>query len=174
MKKLRNFSQNDSGLAAIEFALMFPVIMAMYLGAIVVYDFLEHKRDTSHSANTIVDLVARQSNVTNKSLDEMMSIAKAFSRTKPKTLKVRVANIEYRNGANRVVWSRGSNWRKLEDADLANMNVPVLAEYDSIIVVQVKTKASPLLKIGDFKKAKLTHTAYRRPLYVEFINKGRN
>lgn len=72
---LRRFHRANSGVAALEFALILPVMLVLYLGGIEVTDGLVLKRKVSHTASAIGDLVAQDTAIANAA--EMQDIFSA-------------------------------------------------------------------------------------------------
>ncbi|MBB3932653.1 Flp pilus assembly protein TadG [Kaistia hirudinis] len=73
--RLRSFRADSSGIAALEFALILPVMLVLYLGGIEVTDGLMLKRKVSHTASAIADLVAQDTAIA--STAEMQDIFNA-------------------------------------------------------------------------------------------------
>lgn len=59
MTRLRAFGRAAEGLAAVEFALLLPVLLLLYAGCIELTTALALDRKTSRAASTLVDLLAQ-------------------------------------------------------------------------------------------------------------------
>ena len=60
---LRRFAQSRSGLAAVEFALIGPVMVFMFLAVVEGSEALSVSRNVTIAANTLADLVAQESEI---------------------------------------------------------------------------------------------------------------
>lgn len=77
LASVRRFARAKSGMAALEFALILPVMLVLYVGGVEVTDGLSAKRKVSHAASAISDLVAQDTAVANTA--EMQDIFEAGS-----------------------------------------------------------------------------------------------
>lgn len=66
-EKLRQFARREEGMAAIEMALIFPVMVVLYFGLVDVTNLLSANRRVTIAASTIADLVTQEPGTTNKS-----------------------------------------------------------------------------------------------------------
>jgi Flp pilus assembly protein TadG len=73
----RRLASATSGVAALEFALILPVMLVLYVGGVEVTDGLAAKRKVSHAASAISDLVAQDTAIANTA--EMQDIFEAGS-----------------------------------------------------------------------------------------------
>jgi Flp pilus assembly protein TadG len=83
------FPRAKSGVAALEFALILPLMLSIYLGSVEVTDGLSVKRKLSHAASAISDLVAQDTAIANTAemqdiFDAGTAILSPFSATSMK------------------------------------------------------------------------------------------
>jgi Flp pilus assembly protein TadG len=106
---LRRFARRESGLAAIEFAFVAPVMLLSLLGAVEVSNAMLADRKATQVASTLADLVSQDTNITNT---EMASIFDAGSAVlfpvAPGDVGMRVSSIvSDAQGRTTVAWSSG-------------------------------------------------------------------
>jgi Flp pilus assembly protein TadG len=77
LKRLRALSKSSDGLAAVEFALIAPVLGTMLLGTIELCNALECHQKVTMVASTAADLVAQASKVSASDMDDIFSAAAA-------------------------------------------------------------------------------------------------
>jgi Flp pilus assembly protein TadG len=104
---LRRFSRDERGVGAIEFAILFPVLLMLYLGAFELTVGLSASKRASRSAGSIADIISQQSSVTKSILATMPSVAGAIFApysTAGLTLKITGITIDA-SGKATVTWS---------------------------------------------------------------------
>ena len=98
------------GVAALEFALLVPILCLLYVGMAEVTQGAMAERRTAHTASTIGDLVAQSSSVTQAGVTQVFSIGAAIVYPYPTdSLKMRITSVVAdAQGKTTVVWSQGS------------------------------------------------------------------
>ncbi|MEJ0062819.1 MAG: TadE/TadG family type IV pilus assembly protein [Alphaproteobacteria bacterium] len=64
MKRLSSFMQNQNGNAAVEFALVFPIMIILFMGLFEVTYYLNVSLKLSNAAQSIANMAAQQTQVT--------------------------------------------------------------------------------------------------------------
>lgn len=104
---LQRLAQDKSGIGAIEFAILVPVLLLLYLGALQTTLALSAAQRATRAAGTVADLVTQQASVNKATLAGMPSVANAifvpFTIT-GMTLKITGITIDASNKAT-VTWS---------------------------------------------------------------------
>ncbi|MDE1990936.1 MAG: pilus assembly protein [Rhizobiaceae bacterium] len=106
-RSLRRFGRDESGIGAIEFAILFPVLLMLYLGAFEITVGLSVEKRVSRAAGSIADILTQQSSVTKSVLATMPSVASAILApyaTTGMTLKITGVSIDSSSNAT-VAWS---------------------------------------------------------------------
>lgn len=106
-EKLLRLGRDRSGVGAIEFAILFPVLVMLYIGAFEITIGLSVSKRTSRAAGSIADLITQQKNVTRSSLSDISSLAGAiFAPFDSTGMQIKVTGITIDAGANaKVLWS---------------------------------------------------------------------
>jgi len=181
--RLRAFGRAREGVAAIEFALILPVMLLIYLGMVVLTTGIAIDRKVSTMAYTLADLTARAQAVTNNDRDLMFSAARAILAPYATTNVTLVLSSVYfdNNGRATVSWSDANK----AGAALTRGSTYVLPDYatslampnSSLIIGQVTypyaegwvgVLTSLGFSIGGFQNGVLTmrETSYMRPRLV--------
>jgi Flp pilus assembly protein TadG len=110
---LRRFAADQSGVSAVEFAILLPLMLTMYLGGVEVSQAVSADRKATLVAHTVGDLVAQQSNVTSAYVTTVLvnasaAVAYPFS---PSNLKTTVTSVCINSAGTvaTVAWSRTQN-----------------------------------------------------------------
>lgn len=139
------FVRHKSGLAAVEFALILPIMVLLFFGMLEASDLLTVNRRLSNAANSLVDLATHEPTITHAELDDLMvGTIRILEPTDTSTVEMRVISIT--KGADVasqpvVHWSRdeqgeapyapGATYAGLED------NLTLNAD-SSLIVVEIE------------------------------------
>ncbi|OWV68800.1 hypothetical protein ATY77_22935 [Rhizobium sp. R634] len=103
----RRLARERKGAGAIEFAILFPVLIMLYIGAFEITIGLSVSKRVTRAAGTIADIVTQQQSVTKSTLAQMPSVATAmFVPYNTTSLKLKITGITIDAGANaKVLWS---------------------------------------------------------------------
>jgi len=72
---LGRFSRDEEGVSAVEFALLLPLMVTLYLGTAEVSQAISAGRKATMTARTVADLVSQETNVTNAEMTDIMNAA---------------------------------------------------------------------------------------------------
>jgi hypothetical protein len=75
---IRGLRYNERGISAVEFALISPLLIMLYLGAIELNFLMEADRRVTQTSASLGDLTARLSTVTDSDMAEMFAAAKVL------------------------------------------------------------------------------------------------
>src|ERR1700760_2943232 len=76
-RKFRALASDQRALSAVEFALILPLMVTLYLGSVEVSQGIGAKRKVTMTARTIADLVSQPTNVTNADMTNSLNAAAA-------------------------------------------------------------------------------------------------
>lgn len=104
------FCTDRRGVAAIEFAFLAPVLLAMYFVTMEVSQGIETNKKVSRISSMVADLVTQQSNVSDTSLQAIMDIGAStlqpYNRSVPKITITEISISNETVPKATVVWSR--------------------------------------------------------------------
>ncbi|MEM1284388.1 MAG: TadE/TadG family type IV pilus assembly protein [Pseudomonadota bacterium] len=123
-RRIAGFRKSRRGVAATEFALLAPFMIALWLGSSELTQGVAAERKVSLAASTLADLVTQQTNVTPTEMNEIMNATVAIMTPfSTANLAIEIAGVEIdEDGATNVVWS---------DARGAGSSAPTVGEgYD--------------------------------------------
>lgn len=72
MNRIRQFAAASQGLAVVEFALILPVLMMLFYGAVETTRFILVTQKAEKLAHTVADVTAQSTQVTTANLDQLM------------------------------------------------------------------------------------------------------
>lgn len=103
---LKRFLVGRSGVAAIEFVVVAPVLLFLYLGGSELTIALNTSRRVEHVASTVNDLVTQSTSLTSNDLKGIYQVAASLLAGSTDGLKIRVTAVSIAsNGSGKVTWS---------------------------------------------------------------------
>jgi Flp pilus assembly protein TadG len=155
--KLRSFRLAETGAAAVEFALILPVMLLLYVGANEASMLISMDRKVQLISGAVGDLVARtDADISSGELQNYVDIAGGIISPYVVDGMVQiVSQVKVENGKGKVVWSRGFDDQEpdpmLKRADGAEYVLPKavtdIAEGDHVIVAETRLPYTPLYGI---------------------------
>jgi Flp pilus assembly protein TadG len=142
------FWRDRRGVSAIEFAIIAPVMIAMYFGVGELSGGMMSERRASDVASTIGDLVAQCGRVNDTDLTDIWGAATTIMRPfTTSTLKMRITSIVGdSSGTPQVVWSKVSNWTAVSSpSQVALPTGMITTSGESVVVAEAQyTYNSPV------------------------------
>jgi Flp pilus assembly protein TadG len=175
---VRRFVRNASGVAAVEFGFIAPILLVMLLGAVEVTRAISIDRRFAVVTSTVADLVTRETQLTAADVNAMYQVAaqimRPFEVTPLKLSIVPVMRINgndrvYPSAANRPGYNGGGVHAKCASYSLSTS---MLAANESVIVVEGEYRFTPLFA-GFFVSAmNWTEKAFSKPRKSSSVNFG--
>lgn len=136
---LRRFRRADQGVSAVEFALIAPAMIALYLGAVEISLALQIDRKATSAASALADLVAQDDVVTDDEIASIMvaggAIIAPFD-TGP--LQIRITSIyQDMDDTVEVQWSDAQGMAPHSPGGSISVPAGVLDTNRSVIMVEV-------------------------------------
>lgn len=172
---LARFFRERRGTAATEFALVFPVMVMAYFGAVSSFEGFRARQAVTKASTTVVDLITRSQAMTEDRRDSLYEVADSLVGTKadmsPTVTFTSVSNpISDPDEDARVIdWSYSNDSQTLieEEEDLAALALPEIPKGNSVIIARVYIEHTPRFKLGGiFSKQNMVQITYRRPRFV--------
>lgn len=176
--KPKSFHRDSSGIAAVEFALVFPFLVLVLINVVSFFDGFRGDKTISKTTGVTVDLVTRDKGpIDDDKFAELVAVATALSGKYAINAEFTVVVASIRNVFDvdendelELVWSRSNvDDAVLEQEDLDELDLPVISEGDSVIYAHVQAQYKPMLVnelIGTFT---LSDNQVRRPRFVSEI-----
>jgi Flp pilus assembly protein TadG len=162
---LARFLSAKDGMAAVEFAMLAPVLVAMFLGSIELTDALACKQKVTGMAATAADLVAQETSVSSSDISNVFSAINSIVYPYPVSgLKIVITSLTYVSATTgKVAWSDAQN--ATARSVNATVTVPsgVITSGGSVILVEVTYPYSSTLAKYLSSTTNMTSTFYARP-----------
>jgi Flp pilus assembly protein TadG len=178
----RNLRYDQSGIAAVEFALILPIMLLLFLGSFETTNLVLAYMKLEASAETAADLVAQtRVNTVLQSTDftNITNAAKQVLSPLPTSgvlLKIAFASVTYNTGSAVIDWHTEVNSATPittanipNNASLANLGNQASGSTDSVIIVMLTySYSSPYTYILSSSYT-LTESAFNRPRYMNCV-----
>lgn len=130
------FWRDQSGVSAVEFALLAPVMITLYFGSAEFCQGYMAQRRMDHATSQIADIVSQDDVVTLDELDDTFALARLIMSPFPTApLKIRVSGVTRdSNGVAKVDWSRGSGRSALGTGAVVTVPAGIIANGESVIL----------------------------------------
>lgn len=144
---LGRLARQDKGMAAVEFSLILPILVMLWIGGVEVTQALSVDRRLNNLASSIGDLVARSKTVTYADIDTIFDVAPGAMFPYSTTgLQMRVTAVKVDSaGTATVAWSRAEGTSAYSANQAMNGLVPATLRVPDteIIMSEVYTTYTP-------------------------------
>lgn len=151
MRGPASFVRDRRGVAAVEFALIAPLMIALYFGLAELTMGLMAERRASHLASTLADLVAQDAQTDRATLDQVLSAGAPIMEPFPATsseLKIVISSVVAdEDGDVSVAWSRATSGAtaRTKGASVDGLPEDLLANNEGLIMAEVEYKHTPVI-----------------------------
>ncbi len=168
LRNLSRFVRDVRGMAAVEFAIILPMMLTIFFGTIEVSNGVTVDRKLTLAARTLSDLISQGTKATDLDLDNAFMMGTAILTPYSATpLKQRISAIDIDdNGVATVAWTQGSNatgMTSLSKGDVVSIPEALRVNNTQLIMGEVVYTYRPA--VGYFMKdgIVLSDTTYTRP-----------
>ena len=178
----RNLRYDPSGIAAVEFALILPIMLLLFLGSFETTNLVLAYMKLEASAETAADLVAQtRVNTVLQSTDftNITNAAKQVLSPLPTSgvlLKIAFASVTYNTGSAVIDWHTEVNSATPittanipNNVSLANLGNQASGSTDSVIIVTLTYSYSSPSTYMLSSSYTLTESAFNRPRYMNCV-----
>jgi Flp pilus assembly protein TadG len=157
----RRFLLSVSGVSAIEFAIILPVMVTMFLGMAEVSNYIEISRRTASLASTAADLVAQEASVDTADINDVFATMPAAS------IRIAITSVvaDADGVTNRVAWSDARNTTpRTVGSVVSSAEFPsgMLLAFQGAIMVEVEYPFTPMFS-GIIPSSTLRSVFYLKP-----------
>lgn len=173
--------RDERGSFSVEAILMFPLLVWAFMAMYVFYEGLRESNINLKATYTIGDLLSRETDVINQNyLNGMNGVYAWLSRSAmPVSMRVTVVRYDATNDTHVMVWSRGVDEPDLTQEEVTNRvanHIPIMADADTVIVVETWTTYDPVMDIGlsdtDIYNLVVTAPRFSKQLLFEGVGDG--
>lgn len=162
----RRLSTDDRGVSAVEFAMILPVMLLLYLGGVEVSQAVSADRKVNLVTRTVADLTSRYSQVSDADVTNILNAGAAIIEPfSPAPLKITVTCITIdSSGKATVSWSKTIGGSSTHTAgDVVTLQSPLNTANTSLIWSEVEYGYKPAIGYVITGTLSLTNQIYMRP-----------
>lgn len=167
-QRLSQFNAAREGVAAVEFAVILPVMLAMYLGMVEVTAGVTTNRKVTLLARTLADLTAQAAKLTNGERDNIFAAANYVMQPAPSTgVKMLIVSL-YIDKDKKVKVCWGEQKGGITIPGTVTLDDGLKIADTSLIMSKVEMPYTPAAKLLNASYT-LTETSYMRPRLVSQV-----
>jgi Flp pilus assembly protein TadG len=164
LKRVRTFLRNRRGLAAVEFALVAPVMIIMFYGTVELSSAIDCNSRVARVASTVADLVAQSTTVASSDTSNIFAAGGAILFPYPSgAAQIKVSSI-VDDGAGHlsIAWSDALNTSPRTSVP-ANLPSGIIPSGGSVIYAEVQYTFTPAVSYVLGGSVSLTSNFYSKP-----------
>lgn len=161
----RRFVRDCTGIAAVEFAILLPVMLLLYIGGTEVSEGFAVKNKAASVSSSLGDLVTRTKAISTAQMQDILDAAEAVvAPYDVDKLKIKVSSVWIDDkSVAKVVWSAARNDTPLAAEAVISLPAGVSYPKTYVIVTEVHYTYKPVLGYAISGEFDLDATAYTKP-----------
>ena len=178
---LTRFRKNSQGVAAIEFALIAPIMIGIYFGLAEISTLISIDRRVSHTANVAADLVTQLSTADNDELEEIFSATlRVLDIRDPQEVTIELTSYGFDTNTPPMVEQRGiatlnaDPSRPMPAFDPNTVDTRILNTGSGVVVARINYAYEPLMLRFTDSTINLTELFLLKPRRSAFLDLGDN
>jgi Flp pilus assembly protein TadG len=145
--RFAHLRKDQRGVSAVEFAMLLPLMLSLYLGAVEVSQGIGVDRKVTLTARTVADLVSQVSSINNSDMTNSLNAATAvIAPYSPANLKVTVTSVSIdAQGKATVAWSDTKNGTARAKGSTVTLPAALNVPNSSLIWSEVQYTYTPVV-----------------------------
>jgi Flp pilus assembly protein TadG len=170
-QRMRRFGRAKKGLAALEFALIAPMMIFLLFGSVDLIDVLGANTRAQNATASVADVVARDTEVSDAELNGLWDALDILMYPDDGTnISVRVTSVRIDSATSAVVvWSEGHGMAARQTDSTVTLPAEMMTPGTSIVMAESTFAYESPLGFLLAGPVNMTHDAYRRSRLVDPI-----
>ncbi len=172
-RRLSEFTRDKRGVSAVEFAMLLPLMLTLYLGGVEVSQGISIDRKVTLTARTVADLVAQVASIDTAGINAALGAATAVIAPYPDSaVKVTVSVVDIdANGTAKVKWSSTKNGTARAVGSSVTLPSALNVPSSSLVWGEVAYTYQPSIGYLVTGTMNLTDQIFMRPRLSETVQK---
>ncbi|HEY5754468.1 MAG TPA: TadE/TadG family type IV pilus assembly protein [Steroidobacter sp.] len=164
-RPLRRFLRDKRGVSAVEFAMLLPLMITLYIGGVEVSSAIAVDRKVTLVARTLGDLVAQSTSVNSADMTNILNAASSVVQPySPSLIKVTVSRVDVdANSVAKVVWSKTKNGTARAPNSVVTLDNALKTANTSLIWAESQYGYTPTMGYVITGTLQLKDQIYMRP-----------
>lgn len=173
-RPFRRLVRDERGVSAVEFAMLLPLMITLYLGGVEVSQGIAVDRKVTLVARSLGDLVAQSTTVTNDDMTNILAAATAVVQPfSDSTLKVTVSSVKVdAQGIAKVVWSDTKNGVARPVGTTVTLPTALAVANTSLIWTEAQYAYTPTIGYVISGTLQLKDQIYMRPRLSDCVTRS--
>jgi Flp pilus assembly protein TadG len=172
-RHLRGLIRDQRGVSAVEFAMLLPLMITLYLGTVEISQGVGIDRKVTLTTRTVADLASQVSSINNADMTNLLNASAAviapYDTTK---LKATVSEITIdSNGTAKIVWSDTLNGTKRTVGSTVTLPAALNVANTSLIWSEVSYSYKPTIGYVVTGTLNLSDQIYMRPRISDTVSR---
>jgi Flp pilus assembly protein TadG len=172
-RRLQRLARDERGVSAVEFAMLLPLMITLYLGGVEVSQGISIDRKVTLTARTVADLTSQYSSVNNATMNNILSASSAVIAPFPAgNVKVTVTLVSIDSqGKATVSWSDSLNGTAKSKGSAVTLPSALVIPNSSLVWGEVSYAYKPTVGYMITGTMNLKDQIYMRPRLSETITR---
>ncbi|MEO0327879.1 MAG: TadE/TadG family type IV pilus assembly protein [Pseudomonadota bacterium] len=153
----RSFRKSQQGVAAIEFAILAPILILLFVGTLEISLAVAVDRKVSRVSSSIADLITQSNDLSSNEVDEILDVANRIMQPYDDDISISVVGVEIKDDEAKVVWAcqRNGGGKPSVGSDYT-IPAQIMVNDTFLVSATVATSHEPAFKFIGYKNGKLT------------------
>jgi Flp pilus assembly protein TadG len=174
MKSVRRIIRDRRGLAALEFALLAPMMVLVLFGSIELTELLATNRRAENTTASVADIISRDTTVDDDEIADLWTAGTALMfPNSAAPLRMRISSVRILSTSNaEVLWSDGHNgYAPRASGSAVTLPAGMMIPNTSIIMAESVYRYTPPIGVFLDVALDLEHVEYRRPRVADPVTR---
>jgi len=142
---MSRFRKSIEGVAALEFALIAPIMIMMFVGTLEVSAAVSVNRKVSRISSVVGDLVTQSTELIGADISNIMDVSSDIMKPYDNTVQIRISGIQIAGGNATVTWSCNRSWSSLAVGSTYAVPVNIKTDGTYLVAARVQTIYQPMV-----------------------------
>lgn len=167
------FRADRAGTSGIEFAIIAPVMLLLFIGGITLFDIIRSYQRMIGANSVVADILSRQTSVNSAFIDKMEVFFVNLQMNKAADKALRVSSLTRSKGKFVVAWTQArGNAKLLPQEILDTSKLPDVEDGDSLLYIESAISYEPMHGILGFSGVEYFEGSAIRPRFIAAVGYG--
>ena len=139
------FRKDCEGVAALEFALIAPIMIMLFVGTLEVSAAVSVNRKVSRISSVVGDLVTQSGELDGTDIANIMDVSSDIMRPYQNAVKIRITGIEIKGNKAKVVWSCHKDWSAVAEKKVYRVPKKIRINNTFLVAARVQSIYKPMV-----------------------------